>query len=97
MDWDTYSIDDWTGDSDEGWCYTCQDWVTTKEDDKECCSTCGNHLDGVVGDEFAHPTTAKTAISLHLPYTEAVMYGVEPVADSHGVVEPHGGQVVLPH
>ena len=63
MDWDTYSIDDWTGDSDEGWCYTCQDWVTTKEDDKECCSTCGNHLDGVVGDEFAHPTTAKTAIS----------------------------------
>ena len=63
MDWDTYSIDDWTGDSEEGWCYTCQDWVDTKKDDKECCSTCGNHLDGVVGDEFAHPTTAKTAIS----------------------------------
>ena len=63
MDWDTYSIDDWTGDSDEGWCYTCQDWVDTKKDDKDCCSTCGNHLDGVVGDEFAHPTTAKTTIS----------------------------------
>ena len=59
---DSYDIDKWLGESDEDYCYTCQEWVETKADEVDVCSVCNNHIDAI-GDEYASPYTAKTSIS----------------------------------
>ena len=39
IDDDSYDIDDWVGEDDDPYCYTCQDWIELSDDGQ--CSTCG--------------------------------------------------------
>lgn len=54
------SIDKWTGEYDEEYCYTCQKFVTTTEDEK--CPICEEKL-GFGTDEWGSAATAKTYAS----------------------------------
>ena len=62
IDDDSYDIDTWIGDdTDDDWCFTCQDWTECKDD---ICQKCNNHVDAVpITDEYASAYTAKTTIS----------------------------------
>ena len=39
IDDDSYDIDDWVGDDDDPYCYTCQEWINLNDDGN--CPTCG--------------------------------------------------------
>ena len=39
IDDDSYDIDDWVGEDDDPYCYTCQDWISLDDDGQ--CPTCG--------------------------------------------------------
>ena len=54
------SIDDWTGSSDEDYCYSCSKFVEADMDDK--CPICEANLDWD-GDEWGSGDTAKASIS----------------------------------
>jgi len=54
------SIDTWTGEYDEEYCYNCQRFVKTQEDG--CCPECNEKLDFGT-DEWGSATTAKTYAS----------------------------------
>ena len=52
-------IDSWADIGDDDYCYDCSKWVEATHED--CCPICETKLDST--DEFASPSTAKTAIA----------------------------------
>jgi len=62
IDDDSYDIDDWVGDDEEPYCYTCQDWIKISADGN--CSSCGE------APEVSKWTDSHTAVvhSSHAPH-----------------------------
>ena len=62
IDDDSYDIDDWVGDDEEPYCYTCQDWVKVSASGD--CSSCGE------APEVSKWTDSHTAVvhSSHAPH-----------------------------